>query len=301
MQYKDLTKDQKFFIKNIEKFAEHLNSIGDKELYNLLKNQKNNLDTLLNEVAKVVLKYKVSNEYLSISTTEQLKVYSNLSKIIDELIEQEKRLEKNALGDLLVSIGNDKYYSNTFLLSLGTKTDIKKVNKTVLNKIINKTINGKNYSDRYGINKSNVAKSLKYEVKQLLNGNSSINLIQDTLKKRYNVNAAWSKRLISNEISRVQIEVNEQWQKDNDIEWVMWSATLDEKTSLICQELDTKTWNTKESYPKPIENSHVGCRCCLISLPSADYKPSSRLNNITKENVEWQDYKNWYANYKDNE
>ena len=38
---------------------------------------------------------------------------------------------------------------------------------------------------------------------------------------------------------------------------------------------------------------HVNDRCCYIQLPSKDYRPDFRIDNTTKENIEYKDYQEW--------
>lgn len=293
-----MNKNQKFFRDNVDKFAEELFNIGDKELLNLLRTQKANRDIILNEIANILLKYEISDDIVNIPSGIQTKLYSDISKLIDKTLKGEFINESKNLGKLLINIGGDKYLSNSYLLSLGMDTKINKVNPTILNKIIDKTIQGKNYSDRYKANKEAIAKTLKGELKKFISGETSVNKISDIIKEKYNINANYSKRLVNNEVGRVQIAVNEEWLKDHDkyIEDVMWSATLESNTCSECGDLDGQTWSKDEKHPKPIDDTHVGCRCCIIALPSKNYRPTQRLNNNTKNKISWTTFNEWKEN-----
>ena len=55
---------------------------------------------------------------------------------------------------------------------------------------------------------------------------------------------------------------------------VLWSATLDMLTCPECADLDGKVWGINEDRPEP--PLHQNCRCCLISIPYAGWKPTQR-------------------------
>ena len=67
-------------------------------------------------------------------------------------------------------IAEDKYYSNSFLLSLGLDFKLNKIKAKDIKRILDATIEGKNYSDRIWSNKNKVAKVIKKEMKDFLQG-----------------------------------------------------------------------------------------------------------------------------------
>ena len=289
-----LSRDQQFFYDNYINFAEELASQGDRRILELLQQQKINKDLLLNEVAKVLLDYNIIDSILDINATEKIFIYNKFSRTIDKLIGAELKNELNRVSKTLTELGKDKWNSNNYLVSIGISTKLKKVDDKELDKIIDKKIDGLKYSDRLYNNKQEVAKRLKQNIKDLLEGNMTVNEIKDNLNKTYNLNAYNTKRLVGNEIARVNEAINDQWINDNKlVEYVMWSATLENKTCSICGELDGKVWKKTEKHPTPLEDSHIGCRCCLVPLLNKDYRPSQRLDNETKDNIGWQTYKEW--------
>lgn len=289
-----LNKDQQFFYDTYINFAEELSKQGDRRILELLQQQKINKDLLLSEVAKVLLDYNIVDSIIDINATEKIFIYNKFSKSIDKLIGAELKKELNRVSKTLVELGKDKWNSNNYLVSIGISTKLKKVDDKTLDKIIDKKIDGLKYSDRLYNNKQEVAKRLKQNIKDLIEGNMTVNQIKETISKTYNLNAYNTKRLVSNEISRVNEAINDQWINDNKlVEYVMWCATLENKTCSICGELDGKVWKKTEKHPTPLEDSHIGCRCCLVPLLNKDYRPSQRLDNETKDNIGWQTYKEW--------
>ena len=71
-------------------------------------------------------------------------------------------------------------------------------------------------------------------------------------------------------------------------------ATLDQKTSDICRDLDGNVYDINDSNkPIPPEKTHVGCRSCLVSIPSKEWRPKKRMDNETKEHITYANYKEW--------
>ncbi len=289
-----LSKEQQFYIDLIEEFNQELYDSSDSEINKILSKQKKDRDTLLNEIGKIILTYTIADNILSLSSNEKIKLSKKLNNVISDIFKAQIKDEIYKANDILTTIGLDKYYSNSYTLSLGLDFKLKKVTNKTLNRIIKKTIKGKNYSDRIWDNKNKVAKALRLEIKKFLNGEINLNQIEKVIKTRFNSNAKVTKRLVQNETSRVMNQVNEAFQEDHNIEYVIWSATLDDKTEDYDASLDGKVFRVDDdSRPIPITDTHVGCRCCYISLPSKDYRPSKRLDNKTKEKISYKTYKEW--------
>lgn len=287
-----MNSNQKFFLDNYLMFAKELNKIGDKRLLELLKKQRINRDKLLTEISKILLDYNIKDNVLDVNNIDKIKIYSNMSKVIDKLLNNENKLESKELASILLTSGSDKWDIDNYLLCLGVDTKIQKVNKDTLLNIINKKIEGKNYSNRIWSNKNDVAKRLKQEIKNLYNGYTTVNEIKDKITKLYNANANNTKRLVSNEIARVNEGIHDRWLEENEyVSYVMWCATLEDNTCEECGALDGKVWGKNEDYPTPL--LHIGCRCTLVPLLDKDYRPSKRLDNITKENISWQTFSQW--------
>ncbi|MDS0525467.1 minor capsid protein [Clostridium sp. SHJSY1] len=286
-----ISKEQQFFIDKSLYFAKVLYEKGDQELIKLLQAQKISRDRILQEIANIILRYEVADTNLNMPNTSIDKEYKKLGIIIQEILQKEYGAEKGNVQDLLINIGQDKYYSSSYLLGLGAGYELQKVRSKQINKIVNKAIKGKNYSDRIYDNKNDVAKQLKKELKDFLKGNTNVNEIESIIKHRFNVDASFTSRLVNNEVARVQNQVNEQFFEDHNGQNVLYSATLDDKTCEECASYDDKTFKADEDRPElPL---HIGCRCCYILLPNADYRPNTRLDNNTKENIDYTSYSEW--------
>ena len=141
---------------------------------------------------------------------------AKIQKIIDGL-KIEYKSEKDIINSILIDVAEDTYYSSCYIYGLGISYTLKPVKQNTLNKIINKKIDGKTYSNRMWKNKNTVAKMLKKEINDFLNGKTDVNTISKNIKNRFDVNYSISNRLVRTEIAKTQCEANEVWAKQQRI------------------------------------------------------------------------------------
>ena len=98
-------------------------------------------------------------------------------------------------------------------------------------------------------------------------------------------------------MTRVQAQTNELWAKKHDIQYQLFMATLDHKTSKRCRGYDGKVYSIDDAN-KPIPPLHPNCRSDLISIPNKDWRPKGRFDNLNKKNVNWQTYEEWLKENK---
>ena len=282
------------FAKKLLKYAEKLAEEGEKELLAMLKSMADNQNSLLVEVGRILLDYDILNEYMSLTPGQIKMEFDKLGELINYTFTDETIKEIENTKSFLKYVGNGTWDNSSYLLSLGMDFNLKKIKSKDLEKIINQAIKGKNYSDRIKGNKEKIAKILRKDIKDFLEGKTSVNDIRKKIKDLYNNNAKATKILVRNEIGRVQAGVNELWAEEYNIEWQLFDATLDGKTTEICQRYDGQVFR-KDDSNKPIPNvtTHICCRSCLIALPSKDYRPKTKIDNETKERMPYTNYKEW--------
>ena len=199
----------KFTDNNIE-INKLLFDILDRDIKKLMSLHKKDRDKILNEVANIMLKYEITENVMNLSDAEKMKINKEITNSIIFTFKEQAEIESKDIGNLLNNIAKDKYYLNSFNLSLGLDFNLKKIDSKTLNRIINKTTKEKNYSDRIWSNKNNIAKILQKEIKDFIEGKTSVNKINTILRDRFNQSAYVTKRLISNETARVMEESNSQ-------------------------------------------------------------------------------------------
>ena len=283
--YQQLFIDLKIKLTNeiYEKYSKQINEIA--------RTQKKSVFTILDEIARIILEYNVKNEVMDISIQEKAKLKKQMNKLINDIIKGEYESEKDAITSTLIDVAEDTYYSSCYIYGLGISYTLKPVKQNVLNKIINKKIDGKTYSSRIWNNKNKVAKMIKKEINDFLNGKTDINSISKNIKYRFDVNYNISDRLVRTEIAKTQCEANEVWAKEHNIKKQLFCATLDGKTSKICQLLDGTIYNFDDE-DKKIPPLHPNCRSCLIDIIDG-WKPKTRIDNETKQNINYRTYSDW--------
>ena len=228
---------------------------------------------------------------MDISIHEKAKLKKQMNNLINDVLKGEYESEKDVITSTLNHVAKDSYYRSCYIYELGISYTLKPVKQNVLDKIINKKIDGKTYSSRIWNNKNKVAKTLKKEINDFLNGKTDVNSISKNIKYRFDVNYNISDRLVRTEIAKVQCEANEVWANEHNIKKQLFCATLDGKTSKICQSLDGKIYDFDDE-DKKIPPLHPNCRSCLIDIVDG-WKPKTRLDNETKQNINYQTYSKW--------
>lgn len=289
--FEKLNKDQQFFVKSYINIAQDLYNKGDKTLMEILKYQNISLENFLNEIAKIMLKYNIKNDALNLTLVEEKYLKIELYKKIQDLFKDEYEEENTRLTTELVDQIQNKYNSNVYLLSLGIDFTLSKIKYKDLKRILNHTIKGRNYSDRIWHNKNEVAKKVKSNIGKFLKGQINLNNIEKQIRHDFEVNKMYSTRLVRNEIARVQNAANEQFFIDNDGEHLLYSATLDDKTCSKCAASDGKVFNINDDRPELPR--HVNDRCTYILLPNKNYRPTKRIDNITKRDIDYKSYEEW--------
>lgn len=288
---KKLSNNQVLFTELIIKLTEELYNNAEISMKDSYKEIKKSRDELLNDISNILLSYNIADSAMNLSVGDRDKLYKDLSAKIDKLFSDEGKKEQKLIQQILITAIKDKNGINSYVMALGLDFKHTKISNKDLDKIINKTISGKNYSDRIWDNKEELAKIVKADIKKFLNGEIDVNSISKKIKERYNTNAYVSKRLVTTEVARVMEESNNLWEKQNNIKYVMYSATLDSKTCKDCGEHDGEVFEVDK---KPIKlPKHPLCRCTYISLPSKEWRPKARLDNKTKENINYKTYKEW--------
>ena len=288
---KKLSNNQLLYTALIIKLTEELYNNADSEMKEAYKEIKNSRDELLNDISNILLTYTITDSVLDINKGDRDKLYKNLSAKIDNMFSKEGKKENKLVQQIIKSTAKDKNGINNYITSIGLDFKHTKISNKDLDKIINKTISGKNYSDRIWDNKEELAKIVKADIKKFLNGEIDVNSISKKIKERYNTNAYVSKRLVTTEVARVMEESNELWREQHNIEYVMYCATLDSKTCDDCAKYDGKVYKVGEEPVKLPQ--HPLDRCTYISLPSKEWRPKTRLDNKTKENINYKTYKEW--------
>ena len=288
-----LNKNQQYFMKLQQYFTKIIYEKYDSKIIEIAKIQNKSKQAILDEIGNILLKYTIKDNSIGFSNKDRILLRGRFENLVNSVFTDEIKSEISICNEIYKNVAKDKYYSNCFIYSIGINYSLKPLHNNILKKVIDKKIDGKKFSDRIWNNKNQVAKQVKLEVNKFLNGETDINSISSTIEKKFNANWYNSNRLVRDSIGRVQEGANEVWRKEHDIKYVLWDATLDKRTCDDCAKLDGEVFDNDKAPDCP---AHVLCRCSLDAIVDKDWIPSQRLDNETKERVDWQSYEEWKKN-----
>ena len=287
----NMNKNQKYFEELQQYFTKKIYEKYDAEIIEIAKFQNKSKETILNELGRFLLRY---TDPTDLKNKDKIIERIKFQNLIDKVFTQEIAYETEKCEEIHTNTAKDKFYSNEYIYSIGViDYTLKPVEDDVLKKIINKKIEGKNFSDRIWNNKNAVAKELKLEINRFLNGENNISDISKAIEKKFNANFNNSNRLVRDSIGRVQEGANAEWRKKHNIKYVLRDATLDMRTCSKCAELDQKVYKVGEEPPAIL---HPNCRCTYISLVNKEWRPKEKYDNNSKKRINYTTYEEWKKN-----
>lgn len=252
--------------------------------------QKEGLKKLLNALGEILLFYTITDNILKLTSKEKRHIKHKLFKIISNSFDSQVKLEEKKINEILNNSISTNYYKKVYILSLGTKVDVKKLKLDIVNKIINGVVEGNNWTHRSWTNKKDLEDILKRDIGKFLDGLITVNDIKAKVEKRFNTNAYITNRLINNEIARCQFEINDYFANEYGIEQQQFMAMLDSKTTQTCRGLDGSIFDVNDpNKPKIPQDTHIGCRSCYINIPTGNWE----LNTKNKGSI-WSNFSKWY-------
>lgn len=191
----------------------------------------------------------------------------------------------------------DSYFRGVFRVQqgMGFGKDFVSPNPKLIQNVIMRSYAGSSFSKRIWKDVNKLGSTLKDTLTKGFIRGDSIDTMTKRLLERVDVSKSHAKMLIRTESARVCEEATKDAYKECGIEQYIYLATLDRKTSLICQELDMKSFPLKdakigENYPP----MHPNCR----STTMADTRPLKRVaRGADGKNYEVDgnlSYKDWY-------
>ena len=275
------------------KLQDKLLSESNKSMRVVYNKHKEDRDKLLSEISDILLDQELEEDRLVLSGKERKKLFISLNKTISDITLEEAIMEKDRIEDILLSAATEKYAINSYITSLGRSFSLNKLTRQQISSIVNQEVDGKLWGERIWANKRVLERKLRRDLTNLLNGATDISKIKKEVSREFKQNAYNSKRLVNNELARVQYEVNEEFARENQITKQMFVATLDDRTSEECESYDGQVFDLDDSS-KPDIPVHVNCRCTYVNIVD-DWTPTKRKDNITKEVGNWSSYKKWLS------
>lgn len=289
-----INKWQRFYLDTTLEAVDQQLTKSMEELEDIYATYYKDRETLVNELSRVILEYNVKGEYMEIDAKDKKKIQDNLNKTVKSFIGNEKDGDKSFIDKALNDAINGAYGYKEYTLGLGIDFKSLPLAEKEVQKIINNEVMGKNWSDRLWDNKGALENQLRKDIFDFCKGTISVNDIKKKIETRFNADKNNTKRLVRTEMCRSQQEIINKFDNDHGLQYQLFMATLDGKTSEVCRVNDGKVFKTSDTgKPNPPTGTHPNCRSVLVGIPDKDYKPDTRRNNEDKTIIPYEDYNKW--------
>ena len=154
-----------------------------------------------------------------------------------------------------------------FAKETGVGTNFYKINENLVEDIIKKpwALDGKNFSDRIWSDKEKLINTLHTEMTQWFIRGDSLEDITKRITAKMNVSKSNVKRLVRTESAAYRSKAQLKAFQDLEVEKYQVLATLDNRTSDICQDMDGKVFDFKDyEIGTTAPPFHVNCRSVTI-------------------------------------
>ena len=268
-EYKEFKYDLKTYIKLIEEYAD---------------------DELLLELNTLSMKSRISR-------LEEM--FYQCGKYINEVYESTNKRLQIAYSSTI----KDNYYQTIYDIhkAIGVGASFSYIDNDMIKEILSFPWSGRHYSQRLWSNRTKLKNVMVEELTQMLIQGKGVKEASKALSKRLDVDLKNCIRLIHTEHSYFMGEATAKAYEEMNIDKYQFLATLDNRTSEICQKLDGKVFDLKDRVvgvnASPM---HPRCRSCEIPCIDNDY--STRFARDSKgkriEIPSSMTYKEWAKIYK---
>jgi SPP1 gp7 family putative phage head morphogenesis protein len=268
-------------------------NLTDEQHKEIIQAYKGSLDNVLSIIAKIYMQYAVDGKL----TLADLNKYNRLVSIEQQIREEIKNLggiETNKFNTILKDIYSQSYYNTAFVLEKSSQIaiDFTLLKPEFVKEAVAFNWSGVPFSERIWGNNDQLVKSLRTELTQGIIQGDSVDKMARRIRQKFNTSVYNSQRLMRTESARVISSAQEKIYQDSGVvQELIYTATLDNKTSQICRDRDGKRWKVDDPS-RPKIPAHPNCRSCWIPSVS-NYQPKKRKDNETKKIVEYKNYEEW--------
>ena len=216
--------------------------------------------------------------------------------------------EENVVSTMVERVYSDGYYHSIFEIQkgFGIGWDIGAIDQNKLKTIISKpwATDGKNFSDRIWQSKGQLINDLYNELtRSCILGKSPDQAIKN-ISKKFNTSKSQAGRLIMTEQAYFSSVAQKDVFKELDVDKYEIVATLDNRTSIICQDMDGHVFDMKDYAPGVTAPPfHPNCRTTTVPYFNDEYSIGERAakdeNGNTyyvPSNLKYNDWKEQFIN-----
>lgn len=309
----DAEKQSEQYIERIQKLYDQANRNIQRDIENIYRNYSKatgldvqNLKTLLSKTETEKLweelrrqgldQYVKGNYKARISRLEKLQaqVYAKAKAIYPE-----EQLQHTMCYEGVI---NGSYYKTIYDAQMGTGLDFafSNIDDNMVSALLNERWSGANYSQRIWGNTDLLAESLSQIIGGAMLSGQSIAKTARQVRERFDVGKYYAQRLVRTEVNHFNNEADAMAYEEMNVDKYVFLATLDTRTSTICQSLDNKVFELKErkvgeNYPPMHPNCRSKTRAYMGEEIEKTLKRRAR-NPITGKNeiIDNMSYEEWY-------
>ena len=222
---------------------------------------------------------------------------------LDRLTEQIEHISKETLTNVtresyqrtMFDVGRKERFDTVSFASLNDRT-IDRMLET-------KWVGNGNYSDRIWKNQNQMVDKLSEIVTRGAMTGMSVERMQMEFRQTFQVEKYKAERLLRTEMAYFHNEAEQESYRDLGIEQYIYIATLDNRTSEVCSDLDGKVFKTKDGkVGVNLPPMHPNCRSTTGPYYNdsilKDMKRRARDQEGVGKEIEYKNYREWEAELK---
>nr|DAL93868.1 MAG TPA: minor capsid protein [Caudoviricetes sp.] len=283
--------------------------LSEKEAYRLLNSMKDktSLDKLkaaLRSGGSDKAKAEILAELESPAYLARLERLQQLQNQLDLTMQNVYQQEKVKSTGHYVDLANEAYYRSIFDIQqrTGLNFGFNLISPAAVDRVVNSKWSGANYSARIWSNTKALAQDLKEELLLSLVTGRTDRETADIIANKFAAGASQARRLVRTESCNLANQMEMASYEECGIEYYIYVATLDLRTSSICRSLDGKRFKVSEQQPGiNCPPMHPWCRSTTIcdigdeelsQMKRRARDPVSGKTNTVPANMT---YEEWYG------
>lgn len=297
--YEQASRNIKKMLDDVYKNYSNDTGIDKQKLRELLT--KSETEKHFEELKKIGLEKYVKDNYKSrINRLEKIQL--ELYKATKDLYKKEELKH----SELYKEVINNGYYKAIYDTQIGVGYDFNfsNLDKNLIKSLMSEKWHGLNYSERIWNNTEIIANQIKDIVGGGLLSGQSIQKTARLVRERFDVGKFYSERLVRTESNYFHNQADLMAYEEMEVEYYIIIATLDNRTSKICQEKDGKKFKVTEALKgKNFPPFHVNCRTTTSTYIDEEAEKllvRRARNPITGKNevIDNVSYEEWLKNHQ---
>lgn len=205
---------------------------------------------------------------------------------LKEMVLLSEKSEK-AMKKFLKSGYEDFYYHGLYEIGKkrGLEGAVSLVDGDKLERVLRVPWSGKNYSKRIWTNGAKLAKTIQQNIIAAAHRGVSVQEMTRIIRQKMGIGTKEAVRLVRTELNYVQNQAALHSIKDAGMKYYRFIATLDKRTSNLCQSHDGDVFPVEEAMPgKNMPPLHPHCRSVISGCLKGEYRPQSGTRIARDEN-----------------